>query len=56
MKQRITYLLPKGNRVEAEDISTSSDSLTFSKADQAAEEWRMTLGWHELPLEVSMEF
>ncbi|KAK3048896.1 protease B nonderepressible form [Extremus antarcticus] len=49
MKQRITYLLPEGHRADAEDIEIDSDSLKYTKAGQAAEEWRITLGWDELP-------
>lgn len=52
MKQRITYLLPEGDRVESSSIKVENDSLHFARAKEAAQEWRLTLGWEELPGEV----
>ena len=52
MKQRITYFLPEGNRVDPADITVENDSLNFTKAHEAAEEWRLTLGLQDLPDEV----
>lgn len=54
MKQRTTYLLPEGHRADAEDIEIDSDSLKYTKAGQAAEEWRITLAWDELPSSVGL--
>lgn len=52
MKQRHTYLLPEVSGVDPEDIYLSDSTLQFAKAGQAAEEWRLTLGWEFLPDEV----
>lgn len=52
MKQRITYFLPEGKRVDPEDVHVGSDTLNFTKAHEAAEEWRLTLSLHDLPDEV----
>ena len=54
MKQRITYLLPEGTRVDAKSIEVGNDSLKFTRASEAAEEWRLTLGWDELTQEVCL--
>ncbi|KAK5167330.1 protease B nonderepressible form [Saxophila tyrrhenica] len=54
MKQRITYLLPEGHRVNASDILVQDDSLSFADASKAAEEWRLTLGLDELPEEIQV--
>jgi hypothetical protein len=54
MKQRITYFLPEGNRVDSADIEVKDDSLNFTKAREAAEEWRLTLGLQDLPDEVGI--
>ncbi len=53
MKQRLTYLLPAGTGITPSDIKVVDDTFSFAKADQASEEWRVTLGWDELPDEVS---
>ena len=52
MKQRITYLLPEGSQAEPADVKVDKDSLNFSRADEADEEWRLTLGINDLPEEV----
>ena len=52
MKQRITYILPDGSNVHRADLKVSNNSLYFTKADEAAEEWRLTLGLDDLPEEV----
>lgn len=52
MKQRITYVLPEGIDLSPADIEVDAESLNFTKADQAAEEWRLTLGFGDLPDEV----
>jgi hypothetical protein len=54
MKQRITYFLPEGNRVDPADIQVEHDSLNFTKAHEAAEEWRLTIGLPDLPDEVGI--
>ena len=53
MKQRITYFLPEGKRVDPADIHVENDSLNFTKAHEAAEEWRLTLSLDDLPDEVA---
>ena len=53
MRQRITYLLPRGTGVDPADISAGKDDLTFRQATTAAVERRITLGLSELPLPVS---
>ena len=53
MKQRLTYLLPEGSGISPTDIQISGERVNFTKADQASEQWRITLGLHELPEEVS---
>ncbi|KAM3421369.1 Protein PBN1 [Cercospora zeina] len=52
MRQRITYLLPRGPGVNPADIVAGKDDLTFSHAANAAIEKRITLGLSELPLSV----
>ncbi len=52
MKQRITYVLPEHDRVDASNIHVEKDSLTFDRAAEATKEWRFTIGWNELPNEV----
>lgn len=52
MKQRITYFLPEGNRVDSANIEVKKDSLNFTRAHEAAEEWRLTLSLSDLPDEV----
>lgn len=52
MKQRITYFLPEGKRVDSKDIDVGKDTLNFARAHEAAEEWRLTLSLNELPDEV----
>lgn len=52
MKQRITYFLPEGNRVDQADIKVEKDSLKFTRAHEAAEELRLTLSLDDLPDEV----
>ena len=52
MKQRITYLLPPGTGLQADDIHLKDESLSFAKARHAVEEWKFTLGVEELPDEV----
>ena len=52
MRQRITYILPEGSNVHRADLKVSNDSLNFTKAGEAAEEWRLTLGLDDLPEEV----
>lgn len=52
MKQRITYLLPQGTGLSASDIEVENESLKFTKASPAVEEWKFTLGMGELPEEV----
>lgn len=52
MKQRITYILPEGAGISAAHIDVKPDSLRFSKASEALQEWRFTLGPDELPVEV----
>ncbi|PIA97124.1 Protein pbn1 [Cercospora beticola] len=52
MRQRITYLLPRGTGVDPADISAGKDDLTFRQATTAAVERRITLGLSELPLPV----
>ena len=52
MKQRLTYLLPAGSELAPSDIEIVDDSVDFKKADQASEEWRLTLELPELPEEV----
>lgn len=52
MKQRLTYLLPANSNLVPSDLSVKADRLDFAKAPQAHEEWRVTLGLHELPDEV----
>lgn len=54
MKQRITFLLPENHRADKSAIHVRNDSLTFTHTSDAAEEWRLTLGWSELPIEVSL--
>ena len=54
MKQRITYFLPEGKRVDPADIRVENDSLNFTKTHEAAEEWRLTLSLDDLPDEVDM--
>ncbi|KAF2208174.1 hypothetical protein CERZMDRAFT_49659 [Cercospora zeae-maydis SCOH1-5] len=50
MRQRITYLLPRGTGVDPSDIVAGKDDLTFSHTANAAIERRITLGLSELPL------
>lgn len=52
MRQRITYLLPHGSGVNPADIKVTDNELTFARADDAAEERRITVGLSELPKEV----
>ena len=52
MKQRITYLLPDGSGLDPADIKVQNDSLEFTRTAEAAEEWRLTLGFNDLPEEV----
>lgn len=52
MKQRITYLLPEGTGIGPADINVGNDSLDFTHAGEAGEEWRLTLGLNDLPEEV----
>lgn len=54
MKQRLTYFLPEGSGIDPSDIKISEDSLNFTKAAQASEEWRLTRGPGELPEEVGL--
>ena len=54
MKQRITYFLAQGNRVDSTDINVKNDSVNFTKAHEAAEEWRLTLSLNDLPDEVGI--
>ena len=49
MKQRITYLVPRGDGVNPEDIQVTKDSVHYKRADQAAEEWRLTLEINDVP-------
>jgi hypothetical protein len=53
MKQRITYFLPEGNRVDRTDIEVKKDGLNLTRAHEAAEEWRLTLSLNDLPDEVT---
>ena len=55
MKQRITYMLPEGTGIDPADISVGSSNLSYTKAAQAAEEWRVTLDLDELPDEVCIQ-
>ena len=52
MKQLVKYLRYEGNGAEPSDIKVGPNVVTYSKADQASEEWRLTLALHELPEEV----
>lgn len=52
MKQRVTYFLPEGARVDPQDIHVTNDSLTFARAKDAAIEKKVTAGLSELPEEV----
>ncbi|KAK5133150.1 hypothetical protein LTR08_008085 [Meristemomyces frigidus] len=52
MKQRITYLLPKGTELDAASITVSETSLTYANAKAAAVEKRVTAGLSELPAEI----
>jgi len=52
MKQRITYLQPKGTGIDPAAIHLNPDSLVFSNAHNAALEKRVTVGLSELPTEV----
>lgn len=55
MKQRITYILPSGTALTKSDIAIRGDTLHFSKASQAAEEWKVTLALDELSNKVSLQ-
>lgn len=52
MKQRITYLLPEGTKINPEDIHITTNALTYADAKNAALEKRLTAGLSELPSEV----
>ena len=52
MKQRVTYLLPEGTKINPEDIAITKNALTYANAKNAALEKRLTAGLSELPLEV----
>ena len=52
MKQRITYFLPEDVSADPEDIQVGSDNLNYTRASEAAQEWRFTLGVDDLPRKV----
>ena len=53
LKHRVTYFLPQGIGADPEDIVLIDKSLKYKKASQAAEEWRLTLAFQDLPQGVS---
>ena len=56
MKQRITYLLPKGTELDAASVKVTDDTLSYANAKAAAMEKRVTAGLSELPAEVYIEY
>lgn len=56
MRQRITHFLPERRRVDPADIEVEKGGLNFTRSQEAAEEWRLTLSLDELPDEVGGHF
>ncbi|RMZ04852.1 hypothetical protein D0862_05171 [Hortaea werneckii] len=56
MKQRITYLLPEGTKINPEDIHITKNALTYADAKNAALEKRLTASLSELPSELRSIF
>ena len=53
MKERRTFLLPKGSELKPNHVVVTETSLEFSRHHEAALERRITLNVTDLPVEVS---
>jgi hypothetical protein len=54
MKERRTFLLPKGSELKPNHVVVAESSLEFSRHHEAALERRITLNVTDLPVDVSM--